>query len=150
MIITSTPYRVSFFGGGTDYPGWFQEHGGQVLAASINRFCHVSCRNYPPFFEFKHRIVWSEIENVQKVEEIQHPVVREAVKFMKLEQGLEVHHHGDLPARAGLGSSSSFAVGILHAFHSLKGIPEMEHNAAHPCTVCGPAHGVRADILASM
>jgi D-glycero-alpha-D-manno-heptose-7-phosphate kinase len=121
MIITSTPYRISFFGGGTDYPAWYEEHGGQVLACTINRYCYLSCRNFPPFFDFKHRIVWSEIENVPEGGEIKHPAVRAAIKYMQFTQGLEIHHNGDLPARSGLGSSSSFAVGLLHAFHALKG-----------------------------
>lgn len=121
MIITSTPYRISFFGGGTDYPAWYEEHGGQILACTINRYCYLSCRNFPPFFDFKHRIVWSEIENVPEDGEIKHPAVREAIKYMQFTQGLEIHHNGDLPARSGLGSSSSFAVGLLHAFHALKG-----------------------------
>src|SRR5579862_5378366 len=121
MIITSTPYRISFFGGGTDYPIWFQDHGGAVLAASINRYCYISCRFYPPFFEHRHRIVWSRIELVQETADIQHPVVREAIHYLGIAQGLEIHHDGDLPARTGLGSSSAFAVGILHALYALKG-----------------------------
>jgi len=121
MIVTSTPYRVSFFGGGTDYPVWFEEHGGAVLAMSINRYCHIACRFLPPFHEHKHRIVWSKIEMVNEVDEIQHPAVREALRFMEIQEGLEIHHNGDLPARAGLGSSSAFAVGLLHALHALKG-----------------------------
>ncbi|HUK60457.1 MAG TPA: kinase [Stellaceae bacterium] len=122
MIITSTPYRISFFGGGTDYPDWFRQHGGAVLAASINRYCHLSCRFYPPFFEHKHRIVWSRIELVKETGEIAHPAVREAVRYLGVEEGLEIHHDGDLPARAGLGSSSAFAVGILHSLYALKGM----------------------------
>jgi D-glycero-alpha-D-manno-heptose-7-phosphate kinase len=122
MIITSTPFRISFFGGGTDYPVWFREHGGAVLATSINRYCHLSCRFYPPFFEHKHRIVWSRIELVKDTGEIVHPAVREAIRFVGVEEGLEIHHDGDLPARAGLGSSSAFAVGILHALYALKGM----------------------------
>ncbi len=121
MIITSTPYRISFFGGGTDYPVWFREHGGAVLATSINRYCHLSCRFYPPFFENNYRIVWSQIELVKEVEEIQHPAVREAIRYLDIREGLEIHHDGDLPARAGLGSSSAFAVGMLHVLHALKG-----------------------------
>ena len=122
MIITSTPFRISFFGGGTDYPVWFREHGGAVLAASIDRYCHLSCRFYPPFFEHKHRIVWSRIELVRETDEIAHPAVREAIRHLGVEEGLEIHHDGDLPARAGLGSSSAFAVGILHALYALKGV----------------------------
>jgi D-glycero-alpha-D-manno-heptose-7-phosphate kinase len=121
MIITSTPFRISFFGGGTDYPVWFRDHGGAVLAASIDRYCHLSCRFYPPFFEHKHRIVWSRIELVRETGEIAHPAVREAIRFLGIDEGLEIHHDGDLPARAGLGSSSAFAVGILHALYALKG-----------------------------
>lgn len=122
MIITSTPFRISFFGGGTDYPVWFRENGGAVLAASINRYCHISCRFYPPFFEYKHRIVWSQIELAQDVSEIKHPAVREAIRHLGVEEGLEIHHDGDLPARSGLGSSSSFAVGMLHALYALKSV----------------------------
>ena len=121
MIITRTPYRVSFFGGGTDYPGWFREHGGAVLATAIDKYCYISCRHLPPFFEHKHRIVYSLIENVSRVDEIQHPAVRAALQWAKIEEGLEIHHDGDLPARSGLGSSSSFVVGLVHALHALDG-----------------------------
>lgn len=121
MIITSTPYRISFFGGGTDYPVWFKEYGGAVLATSINRYCHISCRFYPPFFEYNYRIVWSRIELAHELAEIEHPAVREAIRFLNVTEGLEIHHDGDLPARTGLGSSSAFAVGVLHALHALKG-----------------------------
>lgn len=121
MIITSTPYRISFFGGGTDYPVWFRDHGGAVLATSINRYCRISCRFYPPFFEYNYRIVWSRIELVHDVAQIEHPAVREAIRLLEVSEGLEIHHDGDLPARAGLGSSSAFAVGVLHALHALKG-----------------------------
>jgi len=121
MIITSTPYRISFFGGGTDYPVFFQRHAGAVLAASINRYCYISCRFYPPFFEHRHRIVWSRIELVQDTADIQHPAVREAIRYLNIREGLEIHHDGDLPARTGLGSSSAFAVGMLHALYALKG-----------------------------
>ena len=121
MIITSTPYRISFFGGGTDYPVWFQEHGGAVLATTINRYCYITCRLLPPFFSYRHRIVWSQVETVNHVTEIVHPAVREAIRYLDVQQGLEIHHDGDLPARSGLGSSSSFSVGILHALHALQG-----------------------------
>lgn len=121
MIITSTPFRISFFGGGTDYPVWFRDHGGAVLSASINRYCYLSVRFYPPFFDNAYRIVWSKTELVNEIEEIQHPVVREAIRFIGIKGGLEIHHDGDLPARTGIGSSSAFAVGILHALRILKG-----------------------------
>ncbi|MEC8134879.1 MAG: kinase [Pseudomonadota bacterium] len=121
MIISATPYRISFFGGGTDYPVWFQEHGGAVLATTINKYCYITCRTLPPFFEYRHRIVWSRVEHVNEVDDIVHPAVREAIRYMNVQQGLEIHHDGDLPTRSGLGSSSSFSVGILHALRALDG-----------------------------
>ena len=122
MIITRTPFRVSFFGGGTDYPAWFRQHGGAVLVTSIDKYCYISLRCLPPFFRHKHRIVYSNVENVQSVDEIQHPAVREALRWSGVDKGLEIHHDGDLPARSGLGSSSSFTVGLLHALQALKGM----------------------------
>ena len=122
MIISRTPFRVSFFGGGTDYPAWYNDQGGAVLATSINKYCYISCRYLPPFFEHKYRVVYSKVEMVKDASELQHPVVRAAIDFMKINEGLEIHHDGDLPARTGLGSSSSFTVGMLHALYALKGI----------------------------
>ena len=121
MIITRTPFRISFFGGGTDYPGWFRESGGSVLATTIDKYCYISCRHLPPFFEHKHRVVYSRIENVNHIDEIEHPAVRAVLNWEKVEQGIEIHHDGDLPARSGLGSSSSFTVGLLHALRALNG-----------------------------
>lgn len=120
MIISRTPFRVSFFGGGTDYPVWYKEHGGAVLATSIDKYCYISLRHLPPFFEHKNRIVYSRIEAVDSVSRIEHPAVRECLRYMEVSDGLEIHHDGDLPARAGLGSSSSFTVGLLHALYALK------------------------------
>jgi D-glycero-alpha-D-manno-heptose-7-phosphate kinase len=121
MIISRTPFRISFFGGGTDYPAWFRDNGGSVLSTTINKYCHISCRHLPPFFTNKHRIVWSRIEEVGSVDAIQHPSVRECMRYLDVHDGLEIHHDGDLPARSGLGSSSSFTVGMLHALHALRG-----------------------------
>ena len=121
MIITRTPLRVSFFGGGTDYPAWFQEHGGAVLATTIDKYLYLHCRYLPPFFDFHSRIVWSRIEAVQKHSEIAHPAIRGVLEWLKISEGVEIHHHGDLPARTGLGSSSAFTVGLLHALHALRG-----------------------------
>src|SRR5438105_651676 len=112
---------MSFFGGGTDYPAWFREHGGAVLATSIDKYCFLSVRYLPPFFEHKSRIVWSMVEHVNSTDEIQHPSVRECLRFLNVTRGIEVHHHGDLPARSGMGSSSAFTVGLLHALYALKG-----------------------------
>lgn len=121
MIITRTPFRISFFGGGTDYPKWYQQHGGVVLATSIDKYCYISCRYLPPFFEHKYRIVYSRIENVRHVSEVEHPAVRAVLTTMRCDQGLEIHHDGDLPARSGLGSSSSFTVGLVNALMALEG-----------------------------
>lgn len=135
MIITRTPFRISFFGGGTDYPAWYQKHGGVVLATTINKYCYISCRQLPPFFEHKHRIVYSRIENVQHVDEIEHPAVRAILGWAGCDKGLEIHHDGDLPARSGLGSSSSFTVGLTHALAALQGKysskEELAKNAIH-------------------
>src|SRR3970040_1284753 len=114
MIISRTPFRVSFFGGGTDYPKWFQDHKGAVLATTIDRYCYISCRYLPPFFEHKSRVVYSKIETVQSNRDIEHPAVRGVLEFCGVDAGIEIHHDGDLPARTGLGSSSAFTVGLLH------------------------------------
>lgn len=122
MVITRTPFRISFFGGGTDYPVWYENHGkGAVISATINKFCYLNVRYLPPFFEHKSRVVWSKIESVKNVEEIQHPSVKEILKFLKIDKGMEIHHNADLPARSGMGSSSTFTVGLLHALHALNG-----------------------------
>lgn len=121
MIITKTPFRISFFGGGTDYPAWYSENGGIVLSTTIDKYCYISCRPLPPFFEYKHRIVYSKSEQPNEINEIMHPAVRETFRFMNISKGLEIHHDGDLPARSGLGSSSSFTVGLLHALYALRG-----------------------------
>jgi len=121
MIITRTPFRISFFGGGTDYPTWFRRHGGLVLATSIDKYCYITCRYLPQFFDHKYRIVYSRIENVRDISEIQHPAVKAVFGVLDCKDGLEIHHDGDLPARAGLGSSSSFTVGLINAVTALRG-----------------------------
>jgi D-glycero-alpha-D-manno-heptose-7-phosphate kinase len=121
MVISRTPFRISFFGGGTDYPIWYRDHGGTVLGTTIDKYCYISCRYLPPFFEHRIRLVYSRIENCQSVDEIAHPAVREVLRFLGIERGLEIHHDGDLPARSGMGSSSSFTVGLLHALYALLG-----------------------------
>ena len=121
MVISRTPFRISFFGGGTDYPVWYRKNGGAVLVTAIDKYCYISARYLPPFFEHKHRIVYSKIENVKRISEIQHPSVRAILEFIKIKKGMEIHHDGDLPARTGLGSSSSFTVGLLNALYALKG-----------------------------
>ena len=121
MIITRTPYRISFFGGGTDYPSWFKEHGGTVLSTTIDKYCYISVRYLPPFFEHKYREVYSQIESQNQIDDIQHPSVRETLKYLKFKRGVEIHHDGDLPARSGKGSSSSFTVGLINGLNAMKG-----------------------------
>ena len=120
MIITKTPYRISFFGGGSDYPNWFNKFGGKVLSTTIDKNIYISCRFLPSFFKHKFRIVWSKIENVQYVNQIQHTAVRTLLKHIKLNQGVEIHYDGDLPARSGMGSSSCFTVGLMKALLEIK------------------------------
>lgn len=124
MIISKTPYRVSFFGGGTDYPKWYLKEEGAVLSTTIDKYCYITCRVLPPFYEAKYRVVWSHIENVSTISEILHPAVREGLKHLSINGeygGLEIHHQGDLPARAGMASSSSFVVGLFKVLTALKG-----------------------------
>src|ERR1700728_3610695 len=103
MITTRTPLRISFFGGGTDYPVWYREHGGSVLATTIDKSCYVTCRWLPPFFEYHSRITYSQFENVASNRDIRHPAVRGCLQFMDIEEGIEIQHIADLPARTGLG-----------------------------------------------
>jgi len=121
MIISRTPYRLSFFGGGTDYPGWYRKHGGQVLSTTIDKYLYISCRYLPPFFEHRLRLVYSQIEACQDSSELDHPSAREVLKFLGIENGLEIHYDGDLPGRSGVGSSSSFTVGLLNALYGFQG-----------------------------
>jgi D-glycero-alpha-D-manno-heptose-7-phosphate kinase len=120
MIITSTPLRISFFGGGTDYPIWYREHGGSVLSTTIDKCCYITCRRLPPFFEYHSRISYSTVENVSRNDSIQHPSVRACLQFLGINEGVEIQHVADLPARTGLGTSSAFTVGLLHALYALK------------------------------
>lgn len=121
MIITRTPFRISFFGGGTDYPAWYRTHRGVVLSAAINKYCYISTRYLPPFFEYSYRIRYTHREEVRSVDEINHPSVRECLKFLDLTKGVEMVHTSDIPARSGIGSSSAFTVGFLHSLHALQG-----------------------------
>jgi D-glycero-alpha-D-manno-heptose-7-phosphate kinase len=131
MIVSRTPFRISFFGGGTDYPSWYRTNGGQVLATTIDKYCYISARHLPPFFDHKFRVVYSRIENRQTVDDIKHPAIRECLRFLEIGQGLEIHHDGDLPARSGIGSSSSFVVGLLHALYALNGTIPSKDRLAH-------------------
>jgi D-glycero-alpha-D-manno-heptose-7-phosphate kinase len=121
MIITRTPFRISFFGGGTDYPVFYKEHGGVVLSSSINKYCYINCRYLPPFFDYKYRIRYAKREETKSISQIQHPTVRECLKLCNLDRGIEMVHTSDIPARSGVGSSSSFTVGFLNALYALQG-----------------------------
>ena len=121
MIITKTPYRISFFGGGSDFPLYYKEFGGCVIGSTINKFCYISLRDLPPFFKNKHRIVWSKIQLPNTISEIKHPCIKGVLNYFKIKNGIEIHHQGDLPAFSGIGSSSSFSVGLINALMTSKG-----------------------------
>jgi len=120
MIITRTPLRISFFGGGTDYPIWYREHGGAVLSTAIDKCCYITCRHLPPFFEYHSRVSYSKVENVHENRAIEHPSVRGCLEYLGIEEGVEIHHVADLPARTGLGTSSAFTVGFLLGLYALR------------------------------
>jgi len=155
MIITRTPYRLSFFGGGTDYNPWFEEHGGTVLAVGLAHYCYLTVRYLPPFFaDHSSRIVYSKIESVNDHAEIQHPSARGCLEFLQVKDGLEIHHDGDLPARSGIGSSSSFTVGLLNALHALQqkmvSPQQLAEEAIHvEQHILGESVGVQDQIMAA-
>lgn len=120
MIITQTPFRMSFFGGGTDFPSFYNEYGGAVISTTFNKYCIVSTGHLPRFFDYKNRITYSRIEKTITVDEIVHPLIKNAMKYLDMEE-IRLDYEADLPARTGLGTSSSFAVGMLNAFYALKG-----------------------------
>ena len=130
MIISKTPFRMSLFGGGTDYPEWYRIHGGAVIGTTIDKYCYLSVRYLPPFFEHKHRVVWSNIELINEIADIRHPAVRAILEEMGFKDGMEITYNADLPARSGLGSSSSFSVGLLNALHALNGRMISKHDLA--------------------
>src|SRR5262252_10404812 len=130
MVITRTPFRISFFGGGTDYPVWYREHGGAVLATTIDKSCYITCRHLPPFFEYHSRISYSKVENVATNNAIEHPSVRACLQFLGITEGLEIHHVADLPARTGLGTSSAFTVGLLLGLYALQDRMRDKHSLA--------------------
>ena len=130
MIISKTPYRISFFGGGSDYPSWYMKKEGKVLSTTIDKYLHISCRYLPPFFEHRLRLVYSQIEVCQNSDDLDHPSAREVLKFLGIEDGLEIHYDGDLPGRSGLGSISSFTVGLLNALYAYRGKMVSQHRLA--------------------
>lgn len=153
MIITQTPFRMSFFGGGTDIPEFFMENGGAVLSTTIDKYCYVNVKHLSPFFDYTSEVVYSVIERVQNISDIKHPAIREAMKYLDM-QSLRLTYEADLPARSGLGTSSSFAVGMLNAFYALKGKYASKKRLADDAiylerTLCGEAGGLQDQIAAS-
>jgi len=120
MITTKTPYRLSLFGGGTDYPAWYNKHPSKCISAAMAHYCYVNVKELPPFFEHKIRLAYSKIENVNSVDDIEHPSIRECLKYTNIIENISISHDGDLPARSGIGSSSTFTVGLLNAIYRLK------------------------------
>jgi D-glycero-alpha-D-manno-heptose-7-phosphate kinase len=141
MIITRTPLRISFFGGGTDYPIWYSEFGGAVLSTAIDKCCYITCRHLPPFFEYHSRISYSKVENVHENGAIDHPSVRACLQYLGVDEGVEIHHVADLPARTGLGTSSAFTVGLLLGLYALK------HQMRSKQALAADAIHVEQDIL---
>ncbi len=153
MIITQTPFRMSFFGGGTDMEDFFREHGGAVLSTTFDKYCYVIVRHLPRFFEYTSELVYSQIERVSSVDEIDHPMIRNAMKMLDMHE-IRLTYEGDLPARSGLGTSSSFAVGTLNAFHALKGRYADKRRLSQEAiylerTLCGEAGGWQDQIAAA-
>ncbi len=153
MIITKTPFRMSFFGGGTDMENYFRENGGAVLSTSFDKYCYVTVRHLPRFFDYSTELSYSRIERVTEVDDINHPAVREAMKMLDMHE-IRLTYEADLPARSGLGTSSSFAVGMLNAFHALKGKYADKKKLANEAiflerVLCNEAGGWQDQIAAS-
>lgn len=153
MVITQAPFRMSFFGGGTDFPAFYEKHGGKVISTSIDKYCYVNARHLPPFFDYKNEISYSKRERVNSVEEIEHPAIREAMKFLDMRE-LTLTYDADLPARSGLGTSSSFAAAMLLAFYAIKGKYIDKKRLAEEAiylerVLCGESGGVQDQIAAA-
>lgn len=153
MIITQTPFRMSFFGGGTDFPGFYKEHGGSVISTTFDKYCYVTVRHLPRFFDYSTHLTYSKSEYVNSNDEIEHPAIREAMKYLDMQE-IRLTYEADLPARSGLGTSSSFAVGMLNAFYALKGKYADKRKLADEAihlerVLCKESGGVQDQIAAS-
>lgn len=153
MIITQTPFRMSFFGGGTDFPGFYREHGGAVLSTTFDKYCYVNIRHLPRFFDYTTELSYAKTERVTDVESIEHPAIREAMKMLDMHE-IRLTYEADLPARSGLGTSSSFAVGMLNAFYALKGKYADKRKLADDAiylerVLCKESGGIQDQIAAS-
>jgi D-glycero-alpha-D-manno-heptose-7-phosphate kinase len=141
MIITRTPYRVSLFGGGTDFPDWYLNNLGKVISFTIDKYCYISARELPPFFEHDYRVSYSKVETAKKLDDIRHPAFREIIRKYGRDRKYEIHHHGDLPAKSGVGSSSAFAVGLINA------MSEFEQSKLTPLQIANAAIEMEQKIL---
>lgn len=153
MIITQTPFRMSFFGGGTDFAGFYNEHGGAVLSTTFDKYAYVTVRHLPPFFDYRTHLTYSKEEKVNNIEEIKHPAIRNAMQWLDMHR-IRMTYEADLPARSGLGTSSSFAVGMVEAFYALKGKYADKRKLADDAiylerTLCAEAGGIQDQIAAS-
>ena len=153
MIITQTPFRMSFFGGGTDFSGFYNEHGGAVISTTFDKYCYVTVRHLPPFFDYKTHLTYSKEEKINTLSEIQHPAIRNAMEWLDMHD-IRLTYESDLPARSGLGTSSSFAVGMISAFYALKGKYADKRKLADDAiylerTLCNEAGGIQDQIAAS-
>jgi len=154
MIITKTPYRLSLFGGGADYPAWFVSRETKIVSAAMANYSNLYVRTLPPFFEYKIRVTYNRIENTNTIEEIQHPSVRACLQYIGINNGISIGYDGDLPARSGIGSSSSFTVGLLNALYTYKGITKNSYELATEAinveqNIIGESVGVQDQIMAA-
>ena len=154
MIITKTPYRLSLFGGGADYPAWFVSRETKIVSAAMANYSNLYVKTLPPFFEYKIRVTYNRIENTNTIEEIQHPSVRACLQYVGINDGISIGYDGDLPARSGIGSSSSFTVGLLNALYAYKGITKNSFELATEAinveqNIIGESVGVQDQIMAA-
>lgn len=155
MIISKTPYRLSLFGGGTDYPAWYEKNPSKIISASMAYYCYISLKQLPPYFDYVNRVIYSKIESVPDISQIEHPSVRECLKYYGIPNGISISHDGDLPARSGIGSSSAFTVGLINAITTYLGESyspyELANDAIHiEQNLMGESVGVQDQIMAAM
>lgn len=154
MIISKTPYRLSLFGGGADYPSWFVSNQTKLISAAMANYCYISVKQLPPYFEYTNRVIYSKIESVPTFDQIEHPSVRACLKYLQVPNGISITHDGDLPARSGIGSSSSFTVGLINALQTYLGKPITTHGLALEAinieqNVIGESVGVQDQLMAA-
>jgi len=154
MIISKTPYRLSLFGGGADYPSWFVSHETKLISAAMANYCYISVKHLPPYFDYVNRVIYSKIESVRTFDEIEHPSVRACLKHLQVPNGISITHDGDLPARSGIGSSSSFTVGLINALQTYLGKQLTPHELAMEAinieqNIIGESVGVQDQIMAA-